>query len=315
MAVKQITNTHALNKTSVNRAKQASMKNITGKTGNRSKSVVPGKDFTKNYAVTLKDIDTSVLNHIKNVIRPTVEEAGEIIKVPVLYANEERWKSVRKNGVLRDRNGAVLLPVITLRRTEVAFSDMIPMSFDNDLKGKFISVTRTKKWSKKNRYDRFSVLTGETPTYDTIVSGMPDHVNCSYSIILFANFIEQVNYLSELFLEHLGTYFGDSEDYKFLSDATGGITSAVEMDTGGERFVKNELSMNIKAYVIPEASSNIYGRTMELSKNITGPRKVVFGYEGTITGGTAAGGTAGGKHSSPGGDSTSGGSSGGKPGA
>jgi hypothetical protein len=264
------------------------MKNITGKTGNRSRSVVPGKDFTKNYAVTLKDIDTSVLNHIKNVIRPTVEEAGEMIKVPVLYANEERWKSVRKNGVLRDRKGTVLLPVITIRRTEVAFSDTIPMSFDNDLKGKFISVTRAKKWSKKNRYDRFSVVTGEQPTYDTIVSGMPDHVNCTYSIILFANYMEQVNYLSELFLEHLGTYFGDSEDYKFLSDAAGGITSAIEMDAGGERFVKNDFSMNIRAYVIPEASSNIYGKTMELSKNITGPRKVIFGSEGTTSGGQLA---------------------------
>tara|TARA_Y100000310_G_scaffold268132_1_gene280575 strand:- start:337 stop:1206 length:870 start_codon:yes stop_codon:yes gene_type:complete len=264
------------------------MKNMTGKTGNRSKKVVPGKDFTKNYAVTLKDIDTSILNHIKNVIRPTVEEAGEVIRVPVLYANEERWKSVRKNGVLRDKNGAVMLPVITIRRTEVAFSDAIPMSFDNDLKGEFISVTRAKKWSKKNRYDRFSVVTGEQPTYDTIVSGMPDHVNCSYSIILFANYMEQANYLSELFLEHLGTYFGDSEDYKFLSDAAGGITSAIEMDAGGERFVKNEFSMNIRAYVIPEASSNIYGKTMELSKNITGPRKVVFGFEGTIAGGQSA---------------------------
>ena len=281
MAVKQITNTHALNKSSVNRANQTSMKNTTGKIGNRSRSVVPGKDFTKNYSVTLKDIDTTVMNHIKNVISPTIEEAGEIIKVPALYANEERWKSVRKNGVLRDRKGSIMLPVITIRRTEVAFSDAIPMSFDNDLKGEFISVTRAKKWSKKNRYDRFSVLTGETPTYDTIVSGMPDHVNCTYSIILFANYMEQVNYLSELFLEHLGTYFGDSEDYKFLSDASGGISSAVEMDSAGERFVKNELSMNIKAYVIPEASSNIYGKTMELSKNITGPRKVVFGTETT----------------------------------
>jgi hypothetical protein len=282
MAVKPITNTHALNKSSVNRASQTSMKNVTGKTGNRSKSVVPGKDFTKNYAVTLKDIDTTVINHIKNVISPTVQEAGELIKVPVLYANEERWKSVRKNGVLRDRNSSIMLPVITIRRTEVAFSDTIPMSFDNDLKGEFISVVRSKKWSKKNRYDRFSVVTGEKPIYDTIVSGMPDHVNCTYSVILFTNYMEQMNYLSELFLEHLGTYFGDSEDYKFLSDATGGITSAIEMDVAGERLVKNELNITIKAYVIPETSSNIYGKTMELSKNITGPRKVVFGTE-TVT--------------------------------
>jgi hypothetical protein len=279
MAVKPITNLHAQNKSSMNRANQTSMKNVTGRTGNRSTGVVPGKDFDKNYSVTLKDIDTSVLNHIKNVIRPTIEEAGEIIKVPVLYANEERWKSIRKDGVLRDRNGSIMLPIITLRRTEVAFSDTMPMSFDNDLKGKYINVSRVKKWSKYNRYDRFSVLTGINPTHDIIVSGMPDHVNCTYSVTLFANYMEQMNYLSELFLEHLGTYFGDSEDYKFLSDASGGITSAIEMDAAGERLVKNELGITIRAYVIPEAASTIFGRTMELSKNVTGPRTVVFGAE------------------------------------
>ena len=85
MAVKPITNPHALNKSSLNRARQTSMKNMTGKTGNRSKNVVPGKDFTKNYAVTLKDVDTSVINHIKHVISPAIREAGETVKVPVLY--------------------------------------------------------------------------------------------------------------------------------------------------------------------------------------------------------------------------------------
>ena len=276
------TNLHAMPPGGINRAEQTSMRTGTGRVRNSGQSVVPGKDFSKQYSVTLKDIDETVMNHIKNVMRPTVEEAGEVIKVPVLYANEERWKSVRKNGVLRDKHGSIIFPVITVRRTEAAFSDAVPMSFDNDLKGKFINVTRVKKWSIKNRYDRFSVLTSVNPSHDLIVSGMPDHVNCTYSIMIFTNYIEQMNSISEIFLEHLGTYFGDSEDYKFLSDLGGGISNAIEMDVAGERLVKNELSINIAAYVIPEAASTIYGKTLELSKGLSGPRTVIFGAETEI---------------------------------
>ena len=94
MAVKPITNKHVTTTSQVDRSSQKSFKNDTAK-GNRSRSVNPGKDYTKNYSITLKDIDTSVMNHIKNIMKPTVREANEIIKVPVLYANEERWKTVQ----------------------------------------------------------------------------------------------------------------------------------------------------------------------------------------------------------------------------
>ena len=38
---------------------------------------------------------------------PKVKEANETVDVTVMYGNEERWKSVRKRGTMRDKNGAV----------------------------------------------------------------------------------------------------------------------------------------------------------------------------------------------------------------
>ena len=43
------------------------------------------KDKTKNVSVTLKDIDSAIIYYLENVIKPSVEENGENIKVPVLY--------------------------------------------------------------------------------------------------------------------------------------------------------------------------------------------------------------------------------------
>ena len=65
---------------------------------------------------------------------------------------------------------------------------------------------------------------------------MPDHVVCTYSIVMMTNYIEQMNILSDLFLEHLGTYFGASEEYKFLSTLDGSLSDASEMSQDGERL-------------------------------------------------------------------------------
>jgi len=281
MAVNKITNKQTLNRESVNRATQVSTKTNRVR-GNAKQTLTPGKDFNNNFAVTLKDIDTSVMTHMKNVMKPKIKEANEIIKVPVYYGNEERWKNFRKRGVLRDKNGSLILPLIMFRRTDVSFDDNMPMSFDHDVKGEFIKVARSNAWSKDNQYDRFSVQRGLKPVQEVIYTGMPDHVVCNYSVVMMTNYIEQMNILSDLFLEHIGTYFGDSEQYKFLSSLDGSISDASEMNQDGERLIKTEFGLSIKAYVIPEFTSNIFGTTNETSKALT-PSRVTFGFEGDAT--------------------------------
>ena len=88
MAVKPITNKQVVASANVNRAKQTTTKNMKD-TGNRSKSYIPGADYTQNYSITLKDIDTSIMGHVKDVIKPKVREANETLKIPVFYGNEE----------------------------------------------------------------------------------------------------------------------------------------------------------------------------------------------------------------------------------
>ena len=109
MAVNKITNKGVVNRELVNRAEQVSTSG-TNISGNRETRIVPGNNFSENYAITLKDVDTAVLNHVKNIMKPRVREANETFKIPVYYGNEERWKAVRKRGVLRDKNNVLILP-------------------------------------------------------------------------------------------------------------------------------------------------------------------------------------------------------------
>ena len=281
MAVKPITNKHSLSNETINRGKQFSTRNEK-QVGNRSKTLNPGKDFSKGFSVTLKDIDSAVMSHIKDVMHPTIREANETIKVPVMYANEERWKNYRKRGVLRDAKGSLILPLIMVKRIDTSFNDTMPLSFDHDVSGEFIKVVRTKKYSPEHRYDRFSVQTGMKPSFETITTGMPDFVLCNYQVVILTNFIEQMNGINEIFLEHLETYWGGKTNYKFLSGLDGSITNATEMEVTGDRLIKNEFGISIKGYVIPEFTNKVSGHTAELVRNIS-PNRIVFGMEGDAT--------------------------------
>ena len=275
MAIKPVTNTNATYESTVNREAQTSIRSEKG----NAKVVIKkpgGQNAGKGFHIGLKEIDTAVIKHIRNIMKPKVKEQNEVISVPVLYGNEERWKSIKDRGTLRDKNGVIILPMMVIKRTSVAFDEAMPLSFDNDVQGKHISVVRSSSgWSKNNRYDRFAILTGQKPVQEYVKTGMPDFVVCNYTIVMMTSFIEQMNDLNNLWIEHLETYFGDQTSYRFLSSLAGDISNEVEMESQGERMVRNEFGMIIKGYMIPEFTDNVFGKTAELGRAYK-PKKVSF---------------------------------------
>jgi hypothetical protein len=275
VAIKPVTNKNATYESTVNRESQTSIRSEKG----NAKVVIKkpgGQNAGKGFSIGVKEIDTAVIKHIRNIMKPKVKEQNEIISVPVLYGNEERWKSIKDRGTLRDKNGTIILPMMVIKRTSLSMNDQLPFSFDNDVQGKHISVVRSNSgWSKNNRYDRFSVLTGQKPVQEYIKTGMPDFVVCTYQIVMMTSFIEQMNDLNNLWVEHLETYFGDQTSYRFLSSLAGDISNEVEMESQGERMIRNELTIEIKGYMIPEFTDNVFGKTAEMGRAYK-PKKVSF---------------------------------------
>ena len=281
MAVNKITNKEVVSRELVNRANQVSTKGTTIR-GNRETPIVPGNNFSENYAITLKDVDTAVLSHVKSVMKPMVKEANETFKVPVYYGNEERWKAARKRGVLRDKNNSLILPLIMLKRTEVSRNDLSGQSYSHDIKSKYINVVRNARWSKDNQYDRFSVQQGVKPVYENMVTGMPNYSDITYEFILWTNFIEQMNPLVEAFVDQSHTYWGDSTDMKFLCSMDN-ITDASEMTQDGERFIKSTFEVVTKSYLLPEYLNSVVSNKVSNLKRELTPSRIVFGFEGDAT--------------------------------
>ena len=278
MAVKPITDRQLIDKNTISRENQTSQRNLnTRGGGNESQTIIPGIDLSKQYSITLKDIDTSIMSYVKNVIKPTIQEANERIKVTVMYGNEERWKSVRKRGVMRDVNGSIILPLIMLKRTSIEKNQELPRA-EWDVKREHAQVVRKQLWSKKNRYDRFNVQFGNKPLQESLVTTTPNFVNINYSFIVWTNFIEQMNPLVEVFEENNNTYWGDSSDYKFLS-YTDSITDASEMNQDGERFIKSEFTLITKAYLLPEDTNSVVTNKISNMQKVLSPSKVTFGVE------------------------------------
>ena len=281
MAIKPITDKQLVDAGNVNRETQTSQRNMNTRGGNDSQTIIPGIDLSKQYSITLKDIDTSIMSYIKNVIRPTVQEANEQVKVTVMYGNEERWKAVRKRGVLRDKNNSLILPLIMLKRISVEKSDMIP-GYEHDIRRRYTEIVRNAGWSKDNRYSRFSVQSGELPIYENLVTTVPNFVNINYEFVLWTNFIEQMNPLVETFMEHNQTYWGNKDTYRFISTIDS-VSDASEMAQDGERFIKSTFSITTKAYLLPEETNSIVmGKMGQVQKRLT-PSRVIFGYEGDAT--------------------------------
>ena len=282
MAIKPITDRQLIDKTTVNRESQTSQRNLnTRGGGNESQTILPGIDLSKQYSITLKDIDTSIMSYIKNVIKPAVREANEKVKVTVMYGNEERWVAARKRGVLRDKNNALILPLIMLKRVSVEKSDMIP-GYEHDIRRKYTEIVRKSGWSKDNRYSKFATQIGDLPVYENLITSIPNFVNISYEFVLWTNFIEQMNPLVESFMEYDKTYWGDRDTYRFLCTLDS-VSDASEMDSRGERFIKSTFSLTSKAYLLPEETNNIIMGKMSQVQRKLSPSKVVFGFEGSAT--------------------------------
>ena len=83
MAIKPITNTNASYESTTNRESQISIRSEKG----NPKVVIKkpgGQNAGKGLSIGVKEIDTAVIKHIRNVMKPKVNEQNEVISVPVL---------------------------------------------------------------------------------------------------------------------------------------------------------------------------------------------------------------------------------------
>ena len=235
---------------------------------NRGNQLRRDTDVQENISVTIKDVDAAIMFYFNEIIKPTVNENKEVVKVPVMYASPERWVSIQKQGFMRDKKQQLVVPAIIFRRTGIQKNENVPVSkIDANKPQNF--VTFEQKYSRENRYDAFSKQIGLSPTRELYSVVVPDYITLSYEFTIWTSLIEQMNRIVERVNYTNGSYWGEPGKMRFRSNIDS-FSDASEMDAG-ERLVKTNFAVTMYGYIIPEE----FNKMVSTRKQLT-PKKLVF---------------------------------------
>jgi len=226
------------------------------------------KDKTRSLGVTLYDIDFAVKSYIEQTMQLTIEDNGETVQVPTIYANAEKWASIQRNGYLKDKKGKTLAPLITFRRSAV--------NIKQELKRNKVATTAQlayvmkQKYNRLSPYDKFSSLYGVKTPQEYFITPIPDYVDVTYDFICWAEYQNQLNTLIENFVYFGGKSFGDKNLFKFAT-MIDGLTMEDTNVTGQDRLVRANFQLTVHGYLLPKS---VAGEVT--TKRTVTPNKITF---------------------------------------
>ena len=221
----------------------------TGIDFNRSEQMSFKGDSTKQFSVGIKDIDEAVFYYFQNVIKPFVYQNGERREVPVIYAAPERWKSFQRDGYYRDKGGAIMLPILVIKRNTLSKDRTVANKLDSNqpnLYGVF-----SKSFSSKNFYSNFATLNNRKPVETFQVVAQPDYVTLEYSCIIQTYYMEQLNKIVEACEYASDSYWGNPERFQFRAFIDS-FNTATELTINQDRLVKGIFNIRLRGYIIPD---------------------------------------------------------------
>lgn len=237
---------------------------------NRAKEISFKGKKQKDFSVSIKDHDEVIKYYFENTIKPSVIQNGERVMVPIMYGSPERWKTVQSDGVLRDKDGKLLIPLIMFKRDTLEKN----RSLGNKLDGNKVHHYQLfeQKFNPKNQYDKFSIITNRQPSKEVYMSVIPDYVTLTYSCIIFTDYVEQINPIIEAINFASDSYWGDFSRFKFRARVDS-FSTVTEVTTADGRAVKSTFNIILNGYIIPDvinkqiANADMYYSTSQLIFN------------------------------------------------
>jgi len=256
-------------------------------------TIVNGKDEKDTVSVEgvkLREINfmPSTLETVDRAFTKWLDETLNIFssghngfeKVPIIWAGSERSFQVKNDKNLRDDRGQLKLPIITIERTSIEKDPSKPgtvpaHAYPNGARGGTLTTARRIQQDKTNNFatadsarrrgniDARNV--GRTQlnfprknkkiVYETITIPLPVYINIKYSIVLKAEYRQQINEMLTPFLVETGqitqfmiNYDGHTFE-AFLPNDFGSETNFADMGEE-ERLIENKIEVRVLGYLI-----------------------------------------------------------------
>jgi len=197
-------------------------------------------------------------------------------KVPVIWVSAERAYQSKRSKEMRDKEGALILPLISLERSGfakdptskgVAWANVPPQG---DVKGGSFQITRQIKQdktanfanadSKKQSGQINFPRKNKKIVWETITIPFPVSINASYVIKLRTEYQQQMNTLLQPFMTRTGNinYFKVHKDghvYEAFIDSDFASDSNVEDMGEDARMYESQISIRVLAYLVGEGAN------------------------------------------------------------
>ena len=83
------------------------------------------------------------------------------VEVPILYGNEESWKSVQTDGYYRDSNSKLMAPLLMFKRTNLTQNRGLANKLDGNYARNVQVFERT--FNRRNIYSNFNAINNRVP--------------------------------------------------------------------------------------------------------------------------------------------------------
>ena len=238
---------------------------------NRAEQIRRDDDVIRTVKRTVFDIDYAIKWYIENEIQPQITANKNLIDVPVIFSNGEKWDNVRRLGYIRDEKGMLQSPLIMLKRNSMQERDNTRTLDVNRPQAGNQLIYRT-KYNERNRYqdELFPIPVNEPQHSQKIyVVDVPKYVNIEYDMMLWCDFTTQMNDLVDQIMPY-GRFAWGNESNKFAT-SLGSFSFETVNTVGEDRLVRATMPLTVMGTLLSEQETR-----KSTLKKMYSVKKVVF---------------------------------------
>lgn len=148
--------------------------------------------------ITIETVDRAVRDWFDRTVDARVQTPQrELQKVPVVFSSGERWAVGRTRQAFRDDNGVLILPIISVRRTSLN-PDPTKLALGTQVERLQLAVRVDPDTNQVQNNEIGKLRPREyPPVYDVYTVPFPDRVIASYQLVVQAQFIGQMNDITQ----------------------------------------------------------------------------------------------------------------------
>lgn len=224
---------------------------------NRALQTRRDDDVIRTAKRTLYDIDFAIKWYIDNEIQPQITDNDQLLSVPVIFANGEKWDNVRRLGYLRDEKGMLQSPLIMLKRNVATERDNLKTLDVNRIPGGNF-ITHRQRYNSRNRYeDELFPIPNQVPVNSEkiYVIDIPKYVTVEYDMMIWCDFTTQLNDLIDQILPY-GRYLWGNEGNRFAT-TIGSVTFETVNTIGEDRLVRANIPLTVQGTLLSEQEARI----------------------------------------------------------